>query len=111
MAEANFGSHRGREKKRESGGRKRVREHMANNYSKKEEPIKNTYICTCMHACVYVCMFGVQPADPVTFLLLLQTNVATTKTRVRDDRRHFLRCLSTESGRYEERVRELEIGF
>lgn len=53
-----------------------------------------------MHACVYVCMFGVQPADPVTFLLLLQTNVATTTTRVRDDRRHFLRCLSTESGRY-----------
>lgn len=54
-----------------------------------------------MHIYVYVCMFGVQPADPVTFSLLLQTNVATTTTRVRDDRRHFLRCLSTESGRYE----------
>lgn len=55
-------------------------------------------------------MFGVQPADPVTFVLL-QSNIATT-TRVRDDRRHFFALpVNRERERREADMRERENGI
>lgn len=55
------------DRERESGSRKRVREHMANNYNKKDEPIKymnmHMYACMCLAFSLLILSLFVVVAD------------------------------------------------